>query len=166
MATVLTTPDHTTTAGRGRRRIRWLLAALGLLLVLAASAVGLMATRMSQSIPADLDLSTTRLSGQGLYRATITPRIDPIKINQVHSWTLHLETPDGRPVEGATITVNGDMPGHGHGLPTQPKVTRALGNGDYLVEGMKFQMAGWWYVEFDVTAGGRHDSVRFNLILK
>ncbi len=167
MASVLTTPDQQTApTGRRRPRLRWLLAALGLLLILAAGAVGLMAMRMSQSIPADLDLATTRLSGQGLYRATITPRLDPIKINQVHSWTLHLETPDGRPVQGATITVDGDMPGHGHGLPTRPQVTRALGNGDYLVEGMKFQMTGWWYVEFDITAGGQHDSVRFNLVVK
>ena len=167
MATVLTTPDQKTApTGRGRRRFRWLLAVLGLVLVLAASGLGLMAMRMGQSIPADLDLATTRLSGQGLYRATITPRIDPITINQVHSWTLHLETSDGRPVEGATITVNGDMPGHGHGLPTKPIVSAHRGNGDYLVEGMKFQMPGWWYVEFDVVAGDKPDTVRFDFVLK
>jgi hypothetical protein len=42
---------------------------------------------------------------------------------------------NGEPVENATIAVDGDMPEHGHGLPTCPQVTKYLGNGDYLVEG-------------------------------
>ena len=58
------------------------------------------------------------------------------------------------------------MPQHGHGLPTKPRVTRALGHGDHLVEGMKFNMGGWWVVKFHVasaTAGA--DSVVFNVKL-
>jgi hypothetical protein len=58
------------------------------------------------------------------------------------------------------------MPGHGHGLPTQPAVTQKLGNGDYVVEGMKFQMTGWWYVDFGVTGSKGSDTIRFNFILK
>jgi hypothetical protein len=63
------------------------------------------------------------------------------------------------------ISVDGDMPEHGHGLPTRPEVTRYLGNGDYLVEGMKFQMPGWWVMDFDVTVDGQSDQVHFNLLL-
>ena len=62
----------------------------------------------------------------------------------MHQWTLHVERADGTPVDDATITVDGDMPQHGHGMPTQPQVTENLGNGDYLVDGLKFQMGGWW----------------------
>jgi len=62
----------------------------------------------------------------------------------MHSWILRLETLDGQPVRNAEITVAGGMPKHNHGLPTAPQVTRELGNGDYLVEGIKFQMAGWY----------------------
>ncbi len=58
------------------------------------------------------------------------------------------------------------MPQHGHGLPTRPQVTKNLGNGDYLVEGMKFQMGGWWVVDFTIDTAGKHDTVRFNMILK
>jgi hypothetical protein len=57
------------------------------------------------------------------------------------------------------------MPQHGHGLPTRPQVTRALGDGTYLVEGMKFQMGGWWVVDFTIEVNGQSDSVRFNLAL-
>ncbi|MDI3340653.1 MAG: FixH family protein [Sphaerobacter sp.] len=143
-------------------------ALIGLGLVVAVVAIGyaLMWVRMHQPPPDDLDLSTTRLTAAGHYRATILPGSDPIPINRLHTWTLHVETPDGRPVESAQITVDGDMPQHGHGLPTRPQVTRYLGNGDYLVEGMKFQMGGWWVVDFTITADGRRDTVRFNLVLE
>jgi hypothetical protein len=58
------------------------------------------------------------------------------------------------------------MPQHGHGLPTKPVVTDKLGNGDYLVEGMKFQMTGWWVMDFAVTTKGKSDKIEFNLMLE
>jgi hypothetical protein len=68
--------------------------------------------------PADLDTATTRLTDNGLYHISFTSAFDPIAINQIHSWTLHVETADGQPVDNAEIVVNGGMPQHGHGLPT------------------------------------------------
>ena len=49
------------------------------------------------------------------------------------------------------------MPAHGHGLPTEPRVTANLGDGDYRVEGMKFHMQGDWVVTFAISAGGKED---------
>lgn len=46
------------------------------------------------------------------------------------------------------------MSQHGHGLPTRPQVTQNLGNGDYLVEGTKFQMGGWWVMRSVRQASG------------
>src|SRR6186997_449166 len=71
-------------------------------------------------------------SENGLFRASwvSTPATPPI--NAVHEWVLHVETADGEPTAGAIITVDGDMPAHGHGMPTQPEVTQDRGNGDYL----------------------------------
>jgi hypothetical protein len=86
-------------------------------------------------------------------------------INVVHEWVLHLETPDGEPIEGAAVSLNGDMPAHGHGMPTQPQVTADLGGGDYRVEGMSFQMGGYWVVDVTVTADGQTDLIRFGLDL-
>ena len=115
--------------------------------------------------PKDLDYSRTRMSEGGAYRATIQPQGDTIPQGKLHRWTLHLETAAGVPVQGATIAVDGGMPRHGHGLPTKPRVTRPLGAGDYAVEGMKFNMGGWWVVKFRVAADGLQDSVVFNLKL-
>jgi len=149
---------------RGRTR-RWLLGVTGGTLFLVVASFGYMLYRMNY-VPTDLDLATTRRSNQGVYQVSYTPRRGPIVIDQIHTWTIHVATPDGRPVTDATITVDGDMPQHGHGLPTQPQVTKHLGGGDYLVEGMKFQMGGWWVVDFTIDAHDQHDTVRFNMILK
>ena len=115
--------------------------------------------------PADLDYSRTRSSEGGAYRATIRPQGDSIPQGRMHSWTLHLETATGVPVDSATLAVDGGMPQHGHGLPTKPRITRQLGNGDHLVEGLKFNMGGWWTVKFRVQAPAGADSVVFNLKL-
>jgi hypothetical protein len=113
-----------------------------------------------------LDFSTTHLSDNGLFRVSYASSQDMVPVNKIHQWTLHIETADGQLVENATIAVDGDMPEHGHGLPTRPQVTEYLGNGDYLVEGVKFQMGGWWVMDFDVTVAGQTDRVSFNLMLK
>ena len=115
--------------------------------------------------PANLDYSRTRTSEAGHYRATIHPQGDSIPQGRLHKWTLHLETASGAPVDSVLLAVDGGMPQHGHGLPTKPRVTRALGNGDHLVEGMKFNMGGWWVVKFRVAAAPGQDSVVFNLKL-
>ncbi len=115
--------------------------------------------------PKDLDYSRTRTSAAGAYRATIVPQGDSIPRNRLHRWTLHLETAAGAPVDSATVAVDGGMPQHGHGLPTKPRVTRHAGNGDHVVDGMKFNMGGWWVVTFRVAAAAGADSVVFNLKL-
>ena len=152
--------------GRGRVGWRRIVAVVAIFFAVGAVAGGVSLWRMHGSTAGDLDLSTKRLSAGGLYHATIRPQAEPIPVGALHSWTIHIETPDGRPVDGATIAVDGGMPQHGHGLPTQPQVTRALGNGDYLVEGMKFQMNGWWTLDFAIAADGQQDAARFNLVLK
>ena len=79
-----------------------------------------------------------------------TPDGDPV-INRMDSWILHVETADGLGVEEATIDVEGGMPVHDHGLPTKPRVTVELGDGDYKLEGMRFHMSGYWEIVVTVT---------------
>ncbi|HRJ58912.1 MAG TPA: FixH family protein [Anaerolineales bacterium] len=113
----------------------------------------------------DLNTETTRMTNNGAFIVSFKSELDPITIGSMHSWVLHVETADGEPVEGATILVDGGMPDHGHGLPTSPQVTQDMGNGDYLVEGLRFQMGGWWEVKFNISADGVEDNVTFNIIL-
>jgi YtkA-like protein len=117
------------------------------------------------SAPSNLDYSRTRTSEHGLYRAAIKPDGDSIPQGKLQKWTLHLNEASGAPVSAARVSIDGGMPQHGHGLPTRPRVTRELGNGDYLVEGMKFNMGGWWVVKFHVASQAGSDSLVFNLSL-
>jgi hypothetical protein len=120
----------------------------------------------SESAPASLDTATTRPTDNGLFNVSWRSDTDDVPLNQMHTWTLTVTTPDGAPVENAEIIVDGGMPQHGHGLPTSPQVTEYLGNGEYRVEGLRFQMTGWWEVKFNITADGQTDSITFNLTLK
>lgn len=120
---------------------------------------------MNAAPPAGLDTATDRLTDNEQFRVSFSSDLDPVVINQMHSWILHVETADGQSVETAEILVDGGMPQHGHGLPTQPQVTEYLGEGNYRVEGLRFQMGGWWEVKFDITAEGQSDAITFNLVL-
>lgn len=160
-----TTASMQQTEQKTHRRIHpWTVGLIGGLVALIIIFVTML-IKMN-AVPSNLDYSMTRKSAQGIYQISYTPDLGTVPVSQMQSWTLHVETADGQPVESATITVDGDMPQHGHGLPTHPQVTRYLGNGNYKVEGLKFHMPGWWVIDFVVTAEGQTDQARFNLKLQ
>lgn len=86
-------------------------------------------------------------------------------INEMHSWILHVESGDGVGIERATISVEGGMPAHSHGLPTRPRVTEELGGGDYRLEGMRFHMSGYWEIVVSITTPAGTASVTIPLQL-
>ena len=133
------------------------------LIVVAAIAFG--ALIWTRSAPAGLDLSRDRLTVKGLYRVTIAPEAEPFDRAALHGWIATVSTPQGAPVEGAEISVDGGMPQHGHGLPTAPAVTASLGGGRYRIEGVRFNMGGMWEFKLRIKAAPGEDDVTFNLDL-
>jgi hypothetical protein len=129
------------------------------LAVLAALAAG------CGTPPTNLDLSLEKNSVAGVYRVALVPPAQAPAINQMHSWKVKLATPEGAPVHGATFAVGGGMPQHGHGLPTQPRVTRELEDGTYMLDGMKFSMTGWWEVKLGIQGPQGADKVTFNTVV-
>ncbi|HEX2204555.1 MAG TPA: FixH family protein [Longimicrobium sp.] len=105
-----------------------------------------------------------RTSAGGVYEAALEPAA-PLRVRRMQSVRLRVRAAGQAPVEGAAITVDGGMPEHGHGLPTTPRVTRALGDGTYQVDGVRFNMGGWWELKFRITSAAGTDSVTFNLDL-
>jgi hypothetical protein len=105
-----------------------------------------------------------RTSAQGQYTATLQPE-QPLKPRRMQSIQVRITDPAGQPVEGATIAVDGGMPQHGHGLPTRPRVTKYLGDGVYAIDGVRFNMGGWWEFKLAVTTPAAADTVTFNLSL-
>jgi hypothetical protein len=61
--------------------------------------------------------------------------------------------------------VDGGMPLHNHGMPTRPRITEELGEGDYRLEGMRFHMRGAWEVSIEIAADGKTDTVIIKLSL-
>lgn len=105
-----------------------------------------------------------RTSSAGLYTATLQPA-EALRPRKLQSIQVSLKDANGRIVDGAAITIDGGMPQHGHGLPTQPRVTKALGNGQYIIEGVRFNMGGWWELELAIAGNAGADTVTFNLAL-
>ena len=140
---------------------RSLLLALLAALALAAVGVGVAALRPQAARPPGDVIATAR--GQ-YFTASFTSSVRPVPINAMHTWTVWITDTEGRPVTDAIVKITGDMPGHGHGMPTAP-VARAIGGGVYALEGMQFQMPGDWYVELQIESAGRRDSVRFDFTL-
>lgn len=133
----------------------------------AAVAVGFghAAKIMMMPVPDDLDYALTRKTDAGHYVADLDTGKQPVTVGTMLSFVLTLKRPDGTPVENAAISIDGGMPQHGHGLPTQPKVTAALGEGRYRIDGVKFNMTGWWTFTAHVDASSGSDSTTFNLKL-
>lgn len=109
------------------------------------------------------DNAVTQTSENGLYKTSLFSNESPIPIGKIHSWTLHLETNDGIPVENAKVFIFGGMPMHNHEFPTIPKVKEYLGNGDYRVEGVKFNMIGHWEMHFNIDRDGKSDRVVYKI---
>jgi hypothetical protein len=150
--------------GDSELKSAWLYAVAVVVLVLVALGAYVLSPVAGPPKP-ELDLSRARTTANGLYIAAIEPEIPEIKQGEMHSWIFTVKTPDGKPVDDATITIGGGMPDHKHGLPTSPEMTDHLGDGRYRIEGMKFSMSGWWELRFDISAAAGADTVTFNLVL-
>lgn len=143
-----------------RRHLFWIVP----LAVVALAGAGL-AARMMAPPPSDLDLALSKPTEHGLYVVSLAAGETPVPVGTLHTWTVKVTTPDGHPVKTTSITVDGGMPQHGHGLPTKPEVTTDLGDGSHLIEGMKFNMPGWWTLTVSIDGAPGADKATFNLVL-
>jgi hypothetical protein len=120
---------------------------------------------MMQPPPSDLDLSLSKPSEHGIYVAELASDATPIPVGAIHTWTVNVKSADGSVADGVHITIDGGMPQHGHGLPTRPEVTTDLGGGKHLIEGMKFNMPGWWTLTISIDGPKGADKATFNVVL-
>ena len=98
-----------------------------------------------------------RSSAAGRFVATLEPA-QPLRPRQMQIVRVVVRDAAGRAIDGG-------MPEHGHGLPTRPRMTRALGDGLYEIEGVRFNMGGWWEFRLAITSAHGVDTVTFNLAL-
>jgi hypothetical protein len=151
-----------------RTAMRWTsMVVLGMTVMLATTGCTMMKSMVGagpkRPAPAEFGLGP-RTSAGGLYTATLVAA-EPIKTRTLMSIRVNVVDASGNTVDEATIMVGGGMPQHGHGLPTRPRVTKQLANGTYEIEGVRFNMGGWWEFRLAITGPAGTDSVTFNLSL-
>lgn len=129
------------------------------------------ATVMGQNRPAELDLSRFQFSRDRNYMIHLEAvagdegQKNIIPLNTLHQWRLYVANSSGAPAENLSITFSGHMPGHVHGLPTQPRIAEGREAGVYIVSGVKLQMSGWWLIELEINHDDIKDIVSFNVTL-
>jgi hypothetical protein len=106
-----------------------------------------------------------QLSQNGHFLVSYQCADEAIRLNHIHSWIVHVESRAQVAVEDAVISITGGMPLHDHGLSTEPRMTRKLGSGNYLIEGMRFHMPGNWQITVSVSTQTASDSAVFDLQL-
>lgn len=114
----------------------------------------------------EIDTSLSKMTESGQFKVSVSPRPQPVPINRMHQWILSVAGPDGHPIDDVKVEISGDALGRNRQLPTAPRVTRYLGGGQYLIEGVRFNMAGWWELKLRVESGQHRDSVTFNIEIK
>lgn len=105
-----------------------------------------------------------RTSASGRYVATLEP-LRPLRTRQMQTVRVIVRDAEGLAIDEARISIDGGMPQHGHGLPTRPRMTRSLGEGIYEIEGVRFNMGGWWEFTLAIAGSRGADTVTFNLSL-
>ena len=109
---------------------------------------------------ADVDLTAPSLDRA--FDVRVFPRDGEVLVGRYHQWIIQVTDANRNVVDNASMTVAGGMEAHGHGLPSKPQITRYLGNGQYLIEGMLFNMAGRWTLLFVIQTPQVMDRVRFD----
>jgi hypothetical protein len=103
-----------------------------------------------------------RVSASQTYRAMLIAD-GPLRTRKLQTVQVVITDRDGHPVDGVTIGIDGGMPEHGHGLPTRPRISKAFGGGTYEIEGLRFNMSGWWELKLSIAGAAGTDVVTFNL---
>jgi YtkA-like len=115
------------------------------------------------------ELSARRLeavSKRGYFVVSLESKSTPIVSGVTHDWVVTVMDANRAKVRDCSIVFDGEMPAHGHGLPTAPRITRELLPGSYLLEGVRFSMSGHWRLSVAVDRCGAHrDTAYFDLNL-
>ncbi len=107
-----------------------------------------------------------RHSENGVFSLAAEPALKPVRLNAMHYWTLRLADAEANSISGATIAIDGGMPGHGHGLPTSPRVFPGEAPGEYVLKGLRFNMSGVWELKLDIDHGERSDRLLLQFVVE
>ncbi len=106
------------------------------------------------------------LTDAGSYRVRARPAVEPLTLHRMHDWIVGIELVGTASEIPTVVEFDGGMPAHRHGFVTRPRVTRNLGGGEFLVEGVKFHMPGEWVIQVTVTHRAGSEQVTLPLVVE
>jgi len=115
---------------------------------------------------ADTTYPRDRVSDNARYHVVLEQPSAHIPLRKIHTWSVQFTRADGRETRPLRIEIDGGMPRHGHGLPTEPEITHYLGDGRYRIDGLLFSMPGLWHLQFRVFDETGWDQVLFKLAIR
>ena len=102
-------------------------------------------------------------SHEGRYLASLAPA-EGSAWDGSAGWTIELRDAGGDPVDGAALAVEAWQPEEAD-TASHVADAKALGTGQYRVDGIALGSRGWWNVKLAV-AGVAADSLAFNIVLR
>ncbi len=113
---------------------------------------------------AQAEHSAAHRSLAGHLEVTLMQDLSSATIGDFLELEVHIQNTSGDNISGAAIAVDGGMMAHGHGLPTRPQAVE-LGEGRYLIRGLRFSMPGEWRLVLDVTSEDVQDRILIAFVL-
>ena len=117
--------------------------------------------------PRPWDAATAWRSSAGTYVVRFRSAPEPLPDNEdftLDVWVFDVAWPD-QPLGDVQLSVDAEMPQHGHGMNLRPKVEPGA-DGRFHVTGMLFHMTGEWQLYFDVTRGAITERAQYELVLE
>lgn len=109
-------------------------------------------------------LDGNRLSNGENYRVILKPLRNQLTLHDMQGFAVRIvDRQSNREVQPAELTLSGGMRAHGHGLPTTPRTSTYDKRHGYLVEGVRFQMAGKWFLRVDFLVDNLLDHAEFEV---
>jgi len=105
------------------------------------------------------------VSRDGHFQVVARPVPEKPPLREYHDWIIEVKDANGSPVDLAGLSVSGGMPGHGNGLPSQPRANEYLGDGRYRISGFLFNMHGEWTLRFHLAGQNLEDVADLTLTL-
>jgi len=107
--------------------------------------------------------SVTRESAGGAYQVELTPADNTVPLLQLHHWFARFFLSDGSEIRPQQIVLSGGMEAHGHGLPTEPKLSQYVTDKGFQIDGVRFNMAGIWSLRVEFVHANESDYADFEL---
>ncbi|MCA9642897.1 MAG: FixH family protein [Polyangiaceae bacterium] len=106
----------------------------------------------------------SKMSSKAMFEVMLMDADPAPPAKLANTWMVHVKDASGNNVSGATLSVNPNMPDHGHGS-TQTTVVTDMGDGMYQLTPVYMQMAGYWAVPITVTMGADTDTAQFDFCI-